>query len=251
MRCRNPHGLWLVLVLCLLAAPAAAQNTLQDQPLPAIWIASISAGLALTKGNSDTSTVNLAFDAVRDDRQRFVFTTSGLVIRGDQDDELRVDRRWLDMRLDARVSERAGVFAQTSYLRDRFKQINYLIAPTAGVALRATRTTAVDLVVDGSLGAVIEKNQGRDVERSPALAAGQRLIITLNRSARVTQAFRTFVKLNDLGDVLYTFSGGLAASVTEHSELKVELIDTFKNEPPDPSLRKNDLSMLVSIVHKF
>lgn len=256
MSYRRIHGLGLVFGLCLWtwATPCEAQDATPaapPAPPPRSWIASIGAGIALTSGNSDTSTVNLAFDAVHDDHRRFIFSTSGLIIRGEQDDQLRVDRRWLSTRFDARLSERMSAFVEASYLRDRFKQINYLVAPTAGIAMKARRTAQVDLAVDASLGAILEKNEGRDVEASPALAAGERLAITLNRSARITQSFRTFLKLNDFGDVLYTFSTGLAASVTDRSELKAELIDTFKNEPPDPRLVRNDVSILVSIVYKF
>lgn len=270
---RRIHGLGLVLGLGLWmwAVPCAAQDVtdvtdvteVTDGTLAtdgadvamqgprASWIASISAGIALTAGNSDSSTMNLAFDAVHDDQRRFVFTTSGLIIRGDQDDQLKVDRRWLETRFDARISEHLSTFVEASYLRDHFKQVNYLVTPTAGLAFKARRSKQVDLAVDASLGAALEKNQGRDMEASPAFSAGERLAVLLGGSARITQSFRTIVKLNDLGNVFYTFATGLAASVTEHSELKAELIDTFKNEPPDPTLVRNDVSILVSIVYKF
>ncbi|MFN2446870.1 MAG: hypothetical protein ABR606_14970 [Vicinamibacterales bacterium] len=50
---------------------------------------------------------------------------------------------------------------------------------------------------------------------------------------------------------MYTFGGGIAASVTPRSELRAELLDTFKNEPPAATVRRNDVSVLVSIVYKF
>jgi hypothetical protein len=48
------------LFLLVLATPAAAQAP--PPAPPKIWTIAASAGLALTSGNSDTSTVNMAYD---------------------------------------------------------------------------------------------------------------------------------------------------------------------------------------------
>jgi hypothetical protein len=41
----------------------------------------------------------------------------------------------------------------------------------------------------------------------------------------------------------------VAAAVSTRIQLKVEAIDTFKNIPPVPSRRKNDLATLIAIVY--
>lgn len=247
------HGkrfrLGLALSCSLLASPCAAQDPNAAETPPSEWSASVSAGLALTAGNTNTSTVNVAFDALRDGR-RFVFRAAGLLLRGDQEDRLSVDRRSLETRLDLRLTEQMSVFGQTSYLRDRFKAIDYLVAPTLGLAYRPRNTPRLDVLVDTSVGTVFEKNDGR-VRTSAALAAGERLVLGVGESARITQSFRALWKIEDFGDALYTFGVGIAASVTARSELRAELIDTFKNEPPASNLLRNDVSVLVSIVYKF
>lgn len=58
-------------------------------------------------------------------------------------------------------------------------------------------------------------------------------------------------KVDDFGDVLYTFSVGIAASITTRSELKAEVLDSFRNAPPTPQLQRNDVAVLVSVVYKF
>jgi putative salt-induced outer membrane protein YdiY len=248
----------LSLFLWLLAAPCQAQDVNAEPPAepPATepppsspWEASISAGLALSSGNSNTSTYNLAFDAIRDDQHRFVFRTSGLLLRGEQEDELNIDRRVFETRADLRLNEKVSMFGQGSYLRDRFKGINYLASPTLGLSLRPSDGGRVELYVDGSLGAVFEKNGAR-ARTSGALRAGQRLAVGLNDAARIMQQVSALWKVEDLGDALYTFTAGLAASVTKRSELKAEVLDTYKSEPADET-RRNDLVVLVSIVYKF
>ncbi len=57
--------------------------------------------------------------------------------------------------------------------------------------------------------------------------------------------------MDDFGDALYTFGIGRAASITAATQLKVEFLDTYKARPPVPTVKKNDLAVLVSFVYKF
>jgi hypothetical protein len=42
-----------------------------------------------------------------------------------------------------------------------------------------------------------------------------------------------------------------AASLTNRTQLKFEVVDTFKNKPPTADIRKNDVSTLLSVIYKF
>ena len=44
------------------------------------------------------------------------------------------------------------MFGQNQYLKDEFKEIDYLIAPTAGLGYKLFDTAATKLDVDGSAG---------------------------------------------------------------------------------------------------
>jgi len=48
----------------------------------------------------------------------------------------------------------------------------------------------------------------------------------------------------------HNFTIGLAAAITTHSQVKVELLDSFKNRPTPP-LKKNDTSLITALVWKF
>ena len=71
---------FLSLVFCLISHAAFAQAT--PPPAPPGWAGSASAGLAMTSGNSDTSTVNAAYELKRDTGSPFVFKSSGLLVWG-------------------------------------------------------------------------------------------------------------------------------------------------------------------------
>jgi len=248
----------------LAAADAAAQT--EPPPLPArpvmitvpppappakIWHGSIAGGLALTSGNSDTTTLNAAYELIRDAGRHLVFKSTGLMIRGTKDDDLTVDRTAADLRLDYRLTPVFFTFGQLSYQRDRFREIDYLLAPTLGAGVQVLNSEASKLVIDASLGTALERNVGVRVRASPAMAFGERLTRQITESTRITQAATALLKTEDFGDVLYTFNFGIAASITSRSELKAEVLDIFKNQPVSRELRRNDLSILMSILYKF
>ena len=59
------------------------------------------------------------------------------------------------------------------------------------------------------------------------------------------------VAADDWADGLYTFNVGIAAAISGRTQLKFEVVDTFKNRPPAPGVKKNDVSTLVSVIYKF
>lgn len=233
--------------------PTPAPPAQADAPTgpPPLWAGSLGAGLAITSGNSDTSTINLAYEVKRDGGRRVLFRSTGLYLRGETDDELSVDRALLENRGDYRLTDRLSLFGQLAYARDRFKEIDYLVSPTFGPSYLFIRSPRVELSGDGSVGVVWEKNTGLDVDTDGALLAGEKLTITISPTARVTQSVAALWKMDDFGDSLLTFRAGVISSLTARSELKAELLNAYQRKPPNPDVEKNDVSLLLSYIYKF
>ena len=70
------------------AVPASAQPPAP----PKIWTVTVSAGLALTSGNTDTSNVNAAYDIVYNPQTKNVVKSDGLFLRSTTEDELSAHR---------------------------------------------------------------------------------------------------------------------------------------------------------------
>ncbi|MEZ5316970.1 MAG: DUF481 domain-containing protein [Vicinamibacterales bacterium] len=248
---RRPSRTWCVPclagILACLAVPASAQAQAPANP----WTVSASVGLAVTGGNSQTSTFNAGYDVTFDPKTRNVLKSEGLFIRGKTDGELSASRFGFTVRDEYGLTPRVFVFGQNQYLRDRFKEIDYLIAPTGGVGLRVADSDAMKLSVDAGVGGVWEKNTGLDdVKTSGAVTLGEKLTRRLNDAVGVTQTFTGLWKTSDFADALYTFGLGLSARVSTFTQFKVEWLDTYKNRPPAADVKKNDVSLLVSLVFK-
>jgi putative salt-induced outer membrane protein YdiY len=241
---------FLLISAALAAAPTLAFGQTPPPPPPG-WVGSASAGLALTQGNSDTSTVNAAYELKRDTGGKFVFKSNGLLVRGEAEETLTSDRLSLDGRLERKLSARTSLFGATQYLRDSFKAIDYLVSPTVGVSRLLVKDDRTELGVDVGIGVVWEKNPDLEVQTDGAVTAGQQFTRKLTATTELKEKAAALWKMDDFDDALYTFGVGLAASITAATQLKVEFLDTYKARPPLASVKKNDIAVLVSFVYKF
>jgi len=251
-----PRSHLRILVLAALITPlvpaiTAAQTPAEPPPPPPGWTGSFGAGLALTQGNSDTSTINLAYDVKRDTGSKVLFKSLGLFIRAESEGALNTNRLGLEGRVDRMLTTRTSLYGQTQYLRDEFKQIDYLISPTAGVAHLLVKNDRTELGVDTGLGMVWEKNPGFDIKTDGAVVAGQNFTHKLSDTAEVTERVSALWKMDDFEDGLYLFGLGLAANITSATQIKAELLNTFKNKPPTAAVQKNDVAFLLSFVYKY
>jgi putative salt-induced outer membrane protein YdiY len=240
----------VIVAACLSAPHLALAQTPEPAPPPG-WIGSASAGLTLTSGNNDTSTVNAAYELKRDTGGDFVLRSNGLLVWGKTEGTLTNDRLSLDGRVERKLSARTSIFAATQYLRDSFKLIDYLVSPTVGVSRLLIKDDRTELGVDGGVGVVWEQNPDLDLQTDGAVTAGQQFTRKLTATTELKEKVAALWKMDDFGDALYTFGIGLAASVTAGTQMKVEFLDTYKAKPPRPEVQKNDIAVLVSFVYKF
>ncbi len=248
------------LVLSLAGVPALAQEAAPPPPCncpepppppPPVWTGSFGAGLALTQGNKDTSNFNLSFDIKRDPKTKTVFKADGLYILATENGDSNADRGIINVRVERLITERAYLFGQVGYVRDKFKDIEYLVAPTVGAGYKLIATDRTTFDVDSSVGLVFEKNTGFDVETDGAVTLGEKFTHKISNSAAFTQGATALWKMNDFGDALYTFTAGIAASVTTRVQLKLEFQDVYKTRPTGVLVEKNDIAFITAFVYKF
>lgn len=236
-----------------LAVPvgAAAQQPAAPEPPPKTWEGTAGAGLSFTQGNSDTATYNVAFDVTHTPKARNVIKTTGLYMRGEQDDDLTVNRTAVVLRDEYGLTSRLLLFGQAGYLHDTFKLIDYLIAPTAGLGFKIVNTDPTKFLVDAGAGGVWEKNPGTDVHASGAVTSSERLAHDLTPTASIKHALAGLWKTDDFGDALFTVSAGLATKISEKVQLSIDVLETYKTKPPTAATKKSDIAFVTAIAAKF
>ena len=238
----------IVMANLLLSSFAIAQA---PQEVPPVYTGNLGGGLALTSGNTDTQNFNLTAGVTRDPKTRNVIKGTAAYLRGDQNDILNLDRTGINIRDEYTVSGRTFVFGQMDYLRDKFKEIIFLWVPAGGIGYKLINTSSTQFIVDGAVGGLIEKNPGTESSKSGSLIPGQRFQHKLSATTTFTESLSTIFKTKDFGDSLTNFSAGLTTSLVGNLELKLEFIDSYKNKPPNPALKKNDKAFVTAFVVKF
>jgi putative salt-induced outer membrane protein len=237
------------IVACGLAVPAWAQA--QPAAPPPDWTGSAGAGISVTNGNSDTVNYNLAFELKHDPMTRNVIKATGLYLRGTQEGSLTVNRTSLGLRDEYELSSRTFLFGQVEYLRDTFKLIDYLVAPTGGIGFKIVDTERTQYAVDVGVGASWEKNPGLDTRTNAVISAGEKLTHQFTPTATFKHAATALWTADDFEDGLYTVSIGLATKITERVQLTIDVLDTYKNLPPTPETKKNDVALVTAIAASF
>ena len=144
-------GIWRACVLAFVAVVACSRPVLAQQtcpcpppePPPGNWVGSAGLGFALNRGNTDTTNLNVTFDATYDPKKKDLWRFQGLYLRGETQGEVSVDRLFLQGRYERTITTRAFVFGQAQYLRDEFKEIDYLFATSGGVGYRVIASDTV------------------------------------------------------------------------------------------------------------
>lgn len=235
------------LLLLAAATPVFAQDTTPAKP----WSTNIGAGLAITSGNTDTKSLNFSFATKYDPHTKLVFKADALYLRGESDGVTNVDKATADAREEYAVSDRTFAFAEVSYLRDRFKGINYLVAPLAGAGYRLIKSDTENLTVDAAGGAQFENDLGVGKSTSGAVKAGENFDYALSKTSKITQKLTGIWKTSDFADALYHFDAGLTTTVTTRSELKLAYTYDYKNRPPSPTVKKGDSALFAALLFKF
>ncbi len=237
-------------VTILLVASSALHA--QEPPPPGqTWSGNFGAGLSLTRGNSDTKNVNLSAQLAQRIDAKNLAKYDAFYLRADQNGDLTVDRTTFGGRDEYTISPVMYAFGDAHFLRDKFKQIDYLVSPTVGAGYHFIKEKDLDVAAEGGLGLVVEKDAGHARETSGALTARQLLTWKFSPTATLGEVASGLWKTKAFGDALYHFEGSLASDLTTRSQLKLSAIDDYKTRPPAPGVKKNDISIIAAVVMKF
>lgn len=241
-------GVYVLMMIGVSGAAFAQAAGEAADAAPVGWTRTIGAGITLTRGNSDTTSLNLSFAVASPADGRHQLKSDGLFLRSTASNETVANRASFNVRDEYHPDERSYFFGQFQFLKDELKGIDYLAAPTAGWGYRVVDGGPTVLAIDGSVGVVWEESPEAPGSTSVALSLAQRFTHPLSETAAFTQSLTGLWKVSAFDDTLFTFGAGVTAAITPKISLKVEGLDTYKTRPADPASRKNDLAILASVV---
>ncbi len=241
----------LLSMACPVAARAQAPAGSPPPPPPPALSGNVSAGLGMTSGNTDTTSFNGSYEVKFDPKTRNVLKSNGLFLYGKSNGTLSTEQYGLLVRDEYSFGARAFAFGEVRYLHDRFKGISYLLSPTFGAGYKVVDEKNTSLSVSAGVGSVSERDYGFATRTTGAVSFEEKLTYKLSSSAAVGQSVSALWHIGDFGNGLYLVGVNLTSTLVGRAQLKVEALDSYRTRPPLPTLKRNDVALLMGIIFKF
>lgn len=226
-------------------APAAAAPPARE------YSGSFGGGITLTGGNTETKAYNLSFNHIHERKNGNTDKITALYLRGEQDNVLNLDRATVIFRDEYKLSSRTFIFGEVTWLHDPFRDINYYVAPVGGFGYKFVDTERTKLQISAGAGGTWERNSYVPVKSSGAVNAGQSFSQKISTSSEFTEAVTANWNTSDFTDSFTGFATGLTTSISKQFELKVEFRDSYKNRPPNATIKKNDTAFVLTFLLKY
>ena len=240
-----------IFVLAVLAVSSHAADPSQtavvstNQPA---WESSVSAGLSLTKGNSDTLLTTAAFKTrKKTPANELAFGLDGSY--GENDSVKNNETLHGVGQYNHLFSKRFYGFLNVEGLHDGIAQLQYRFTLSPGAGYYFLKETNTMLAGEIGPGLIFQRLGGVDATYT-SLRLAERFEHKFNNNARVWQKVEFLPQLNKPDNFLVNAEIGAEAALTKTFSLQVTLQDDFINQPA-PGRQDNDVKLISSLVYKF
>jgi hypothetical protein len=216
---------------------------LQHPGLGQLWAGYVDLGLALARGNAETTTFTTAFNAVRETRTdkitlQFNEIYATALISGKKAATARAVRGGLDY--DRNVGDRLFVNLFNDYEYDKFQDLDLRFVIGGGFGFKAIKNGRTHLDLTG--GADYARAQfSTPLTRNSAEAYfGDDWTYKLSALSSLTQSFRVFPNLTRTGDYRLNFDLGAITKLRKWLSWQVTASDRLLSDPVQGN-KRNDL----------
>lgn len=236
-----------------LATGAFAQATVKDDGQ---WRAALGAGLAVTSGNTDTTTFNLTADSVKATKQdklriygNALYAKAGSVKTADT---LRAGGRY-----DYNLSSTIFGFGGAELERDGIAGLNSRLGLSAGLGMHVIKEAAITWDIMGGLSYTADRFESArtidSVSRTsysyPSLVLGEESTHKLSATTNFSQRLMVYPNLKATGEFRATFDAGLSVAMSSAMGLNVGLQHRYNSDPGTG--KKGDTLLTTGVSVKF
>jgi putative salt-induced outer membrane protein YdiY len=222
------------------------------------WETSASAGLTLTRGNSETLLGTLSLNSSRKwPRDEVLLGASATY--GEQtirDDDTGLERKDTTAANVQGFGQYNHLFTDEFYggfrlaaLHDRIADVKYRVTFSPLVGYYAIKNPTTQLAFEVGPSFVLEKT-GDETDEYIAARFAERFEHKFSPRAKVWQSVEYMPQIDRWGNYIINFEVGAEASLTEKLSLRGVLQDTYDNEPA-AGRKKNDVKLITALAYKF
>lgn len=212
------------------------------------WESAVSAGLTLTRGNSQTVLFTADFlTGKKTPNNEYVFGLG--VAYGNQNSKDTVNNYKVFGQWNHLYSERLYGYLRAEALRDRIADLDYRLNVGPGIGYYLIKETNTFLAAEAGAGVEFQRLGGKDAAFATVRLA-ERFEHKFNDRARLWQNLEFVPQVDQFDNYVVNFEIGVEASITKSFALKTYLTDTYANRPA-AGRQKNDVKIVAGISYKF
>ena len=212
------------------------------------WEKSASAGLSLTKGNSDTLLFTADILAARKWTQDELSLGASISYGENNDvknnEAMRAFAQWNHL-----FTERFYGYLRAEGLHDAVADIEYRVTLSPGVGYYFIKNETTRLSGEVGPGVVFEK-QGSTTREYFTARIAERFEHKLSDRAKIWQSLEFLPQIDDFNNYIINAEVGVESALTKKLSVRVYAQDTYDNEPA-PGRKNNDLKLVSALAWKF
>lgn len=219
---------------------------------PAGWNGDLALGIALARGNSNTTNISLSFAAEKLLSNRFEWANKGNYLLGRTENTKNSET--IEITSTAKWSHTEDFFTQieVTALQDKFKNFNYRIIPYLGIGYRIIQSDKAEVSLKSGISGVFttfEDTGEKDYFTGPVI--GNEFVWKISPAAEFVQNFAVNSNFSRLNNYFARLEMSLSAAIINGWAIKISFIDKYENLPVGEGIKKNDVQFLTSLSWKF
>jgi putative salt-induced outer membrane protein YdiY len=236
------------LILCLMIGLYAQEERKEENK----WGGDAAVGLALARGNTDTTNISLTF-STKGPLSKFIdCTNKAFFLLNKEKDITNAESMGLESQIQWKHSARFFSYYGIQGLRDRFKNYNYRILPGLGLGYKILSTENFQLSANTGLSQVFTKYYApEETDSFTGMTLGNEFTWKVSQSAKISQTLSFNTNISELGHIFLQFEISLASAITNGLSVKLTLMDKYDSKPVGEGIKKNDISFIAGLSAKF
>lgn len=221
---------FFILVLVFGVLPVLAQEEAAPQPETSVQL-----GFNLTRGNEDTSLLELGAETKRPYGDHTVKAAAAYAYgqtQAEEEDITTRDTANANLRYDYVYRDPYYVYTEAEALRDEVAEIDYRVIVGPGAGARLVRNEKVELNLETGVVWVADQVDGEHQEEV-AVRAGQSFAWKLREGATLTQSVDYLRKFNDEEEEIITARATVESALAGNLHLRLDLRNRYESEPAE------------------
>ena len=213
------------------------------------WTGSLSAGVTLQRGNTNSSQGSMSAEAERDLRDSRLIA-NGMFVRSTESDGTHAESATLDFRGERNISDNIFGFAGPSYERDTAQDLSGRSTLSTGLGLRALKDERYNLNLYGGVAYTIERDAHSSTDRGFEPLLGSEFKMQISETASFSNRIVIYPNAVGGGGKRVTVQSELTTRITRRIGLQIAALQKYRENVTD-SHKHTDTSLFTGLTTNF